>query len=267
MNSKEKFLRRFEEGYHICVGLDTDISKVPKYLLALENPILEFNKRIIDAFKKDTAAFKINFAFYEVHGHKGLETLKKTVELVPDNIPVIGDAKRGDIGNTAKMYAESLFDFYKFDAVTLHPYMGFDSVQPFLEYSDKISFILGLTSNQSSKDFEKLKISGNRFLFQEVIEKTNEWNVNENCGIVFGATNPKELKENMDRLRDLIVLLPGVGAQGGTLEEVTPVFKEVNHNNYLINISRSLIYADSSEKFAEVAYTKLLEYNDVVRII
>lgn len=267
MNSKEKFIERFEKGYHICVGLDTDILKIPKHLLASENPMLEFNKMIIDAVKEDAAAFKINLAFYEVHGHKGLETLKKTVELVPENIPVIGDAKRGDIGNTAKMYAESLFDFYKFDAVTLHPYMGSDSVRPFLEYKNQISFLLGLTSNQSSEDFEKLKISDNGFLFQKVIEKTNEWNVNENCGIVFGATNPKELKDNIDRLKDLIVLLPGVGAQGGTLEEVVPVFNEAEHTKFLINVSRSLIYADSTEKFAEVSKSKLIEYNNSVRMI
>lgn len=267
MNSKEKFIRRFEKGYHICVGLDTDISKIPEHLHASENPMLSFNKKIIDAVKDSVAAFKINLAFYEVYGHRGLETLKKTIELIPDDIPVIGDAKRGDIGNTAKMYAESLFDFYEFDAVTLHPYMGYDSVRPFLEYKNKISFVLGLTSNKSSEDFEKLEISGSGFLYQKVIEKTNEWNLNENCGIVFGATNPKELKENIDKLKDLIVLLPGVGAQGGTLEDVVPVFKEASHTKFLINVSRSLIYADSSDKFAEVLHNKMNEYNNSVTMI
>lgn len=268
MKSKEKFLARFDEGLHICVGLDTDIKKIPKHLLNSNDPILEFNKQIIDATKVLAAAYKINLAFYEVYGYKGLETLEKTIDYVPGNIPIIGDAKRGDIGNTAKMYAQSLYDYYKFDSVTLHPYMGYDSVQPFIDYLDKISFILALTSNESSSDFEKLKLASEKYLFQNVIEKIKNWNNNSNCGVVFGATNPVELKENISSLDELFVLLPGVGSQGGSIKDVVPIFKSAGHSKFLINVSRALIYSDNSNQFAKVANDKILDYNrEIAKLI
>ena len=176
MTAQEKLRKRINEGFHICVGLDSDISKLPKHLLYKENPILEFNKIIIEATYKEAVAFKINFAFYENWGIEGLETLEKTIEFIGEEVLIIADAKRGDIGNTSKKYAESVFDYFKCDAVTLHPYMGFDSIEPFISYKDKISFILGLTSNSSSSDFEKQMLQNGKYLYQEVISKTNEWN-------------------------------------------------------------------------------------------
>lgn len=249
MTAQEKFLKKTSTGFHICVGLDSDINKIPQYLLSQQNPILEFNKIIIENTYQDAAAYKINFAFYEKDGSKGFDTIHQTIELIPKDVLTIADAKRGDIGNTSQMYAQSIFDHFNFDAVTLHPYMGFDSLSPFLEYRNKLNFILALTSNSGSSDFEKQKLSSGQFLYQRVIEKVNEWNAKQNCGIVFGATNLDELEENITLFHQLPVLLPGVGAQGGNLEEVAKVFSNHNNKNFLINISRALIYCDNSEDF------------------
>lgn len=261
MTSFEKLNNSVNKGLHICVGLDSDINKIPKFLLKETDPIFEFNRRIIDSTLDIACAYKINLAFYEKDGVKGVESLIKTLELFPKDAFVIGDAKRGDIGNTSQMYAEALFDHFEFDASTLHAYMGLDSIKPFLDYQDKMNFILALTSNPSNADFEKLKLEDGSFLYHKVIEKVHNWNENKNCGIVFGATNSEELKQNMNLIGDLPVLLPGVGAQGGSLEDVVSTFKSANQNRYIVNVSRGLIYADSSEKFADVCRQKLLEYN------
>jgi orotidine-5'-phosphate decarboxylase len=262
MNAAEKFVNKFNEGKHICVGLDTDIEKIPSFLLTEADPVFIFNKMIIEHTANQAASYKINLAFYETNGIKGIESLDKTLEVIPDNIPVIGDAKRGDIGNTAKMYAKALFEYYNFDASTLNPLMGRDSVQPFLDYGDKINFLLGLTSNSGADDFEKLKLENGKFLFQEIIEKTKTWG--ENVGFVFGATNLSELRNNIDLLGDSIVLLPGIGAQGGSLEDVVGAFREKNFSNFIINISRGLIYLDSTNLFAVKAGKKLEEFNNKV---
>jgi len=263
MTAQEKQLARFEKGFHICVGLDTDIEKIPKHLLSSVNPVLEFNKRIIEATAADASAFKVNFAFYERDGIVGLQNLLETIQLIPEDIPIIGDAKRGDIGNTSQMYAKAVFESFHCDAVTLHPYMGIDSVQPFLDYSDKISYILALTSNKSSADFEKLKLLENEYVYESIISKTNHWNTNKNCGIVFGATNPEELKSSIENFGDLFVLLPGVGAQGGSLEDGVNIFNSKNNPRFLVNVSRGLIYADGSEYFAETAANKLKKFNKI----
>ena len=262
MSAKEKFLSMFDKERHICVGLDTDITKIPSFLLAESDPIFIFNKMIIEHTFEQAAAYKINLAFYESNGKKGIESLDKTLEIIPKNIPVIGDAKRGDIGNTAKMYAKAIFDYYNFDATTLNPLMGRDSVQSFLDYSEKINFILGLTSNGGAEDFEKLELANGKFLFQEIIEKTKSWG--ENIGFVFGATNLLELRDNIGLLRNSLVLLPGIGAQGGSLEEVISVFREENFSEFIINISRGLIYLDNTNLFAEKAGQKLAELNNKV---
>lgn len=267
MKAIEKFNSKINKQLHIAVGLDSDIAKIPEHLKACENPVLEFNKIIIENTAEFANSYKINLAFYESEGIKGLETLEKTLELIPDDVLVIGDAKRGDIGNTSQMYAQSIFDHFNFDAITLHPYMGFDSVSPFLDYADKLHFILALTSNKGSADFEKLKIDDGDYLFQKVIKKVHEWNENKNAGIVFGATNPDELKENMPLIGQLPVLLPGVGAQGGSLEDVVETFKSFNSKNFLINVSRGLIYADSTENFGNVTKEKLKEYNQKIQDI
>lgn len=265
MTAQEKLKSRNDKGYHICVGLDTDIKKIPQHLLTLEDPVFEFNKALIENTKGTAASYKLNLAFYESEGVAGFSALEKTMELIPDDILVIGDAKRGDIGNTSRMYAKAMFDEFKFDSTTLHPYMGFDSIEPFLEYEDKINFVLALTSNSSSADFEKKKLSNGKYLFQEVISKCSYWNQNKNVGIVFGATNSDELKENVESFEELVVLLPGVGAQGGSLEDVVLTFSKANKNSYLINVSRALIYAGSDENFGEAAKKKLDEYNEIIK--
>lgn len=267
MNALEKFRNKTAAGMHICVGLDTDIKKIPAYLLGNPDPILEFNRIIIESTVSNACAYKLNFAFYEKYGAKGIESLNKTLELIPSDILTIADTKRGDIGNTSELYAQAIFDHFNFDSVTLHPYMGFDSLSPFLNYKDKINFILALTSNSGSVDFEKQKLTNGKYLYQLVIEKVNQWNTSSNCGIVFGATNSEELKENISSFDSLPVLLPGVGTQGGSLEEVVRTFTEHQNNNFLINVSRALIYADHTSKFGDLVNKSLENLNKEIRTI
>lgn len=262
MNARQKLVNQIRKGNHIAVGLDSDISRIPMHLHTSQDPILEFNKIIIDNTVEHAASYKINFAFYEKDGESGYETLKKTIDYIPAEKLIIGDAKRGDIGNTSEMYALSIFNYFQLDAVTLHPYMGFDSVEPFLKYEDKLNFILALTSNKGSMDFEKLKLADGQFLYQKVIEKVLEWNKNKNCGIVFGATNKEELEDNVSSFGDLPVLLPGIGAQGGSLEDVIRIFNSAQKNNYIINISRSLIYKDNSEDFGKAVFEEIKSFNE-----
>ncbi len=249
MTAREKLLNKFNQKKHICVGLDTDLQKIPKYFLDEKEPILAFNKTVIEATAKSAAAYKLNFAFYEKFGPKGFELISETLKFIPDDVLTIADAKRGDIGNTSEMYAKAIFDELNFDSVTLHPYMGYDSLQPFLKYKDKVHFILALTSNKGAMDFENQLLADGKFLYQKVIEKVTEWNTDKNCGIVFGATKIEDLKQNISSFNDLIVLLPGVGAQGGNLDEVTEAFEFAGNINYLINVSRALLYCDDSIAF------------------
>ena len=264
MTAREKLEKKFDKNFHICVGLDTDINKIPKHLLSEKDPVLEFNKIIIESTAEFAACYKINFAFYERFGAKGFAALAQTLELIPKDILVIADAKRGDIGNTSEMYAKAVFDELKFDSITLHPYMGFDSLQPFLDYKEKLNFILALTSNKGAIDFEKQKLENEKFLFQQVIEKASQWNENKNCGIVFGATKIDELKENITSFVDLVVLLPGVGAQGGSLEDVAATFNQHENKNYLVNISRALLYCDGSKEFNKHVTELIKSYNQSV---
>ncbi|MHC1736794.1 MAG: orotidine-5'-phosphate decarboxylase [Ignavibacteriaceae bacterium] len=257
MNSKEKLSEIIKSGKHICVGLDSDPQLIPGFLLKYTDPVFEFNKIIVDATIEWAGAYKFNFAFYEGNGIRGYETLKKSIEYIGDRGFIIGDAKRGDIGNTSKMYAKSLFEYFGVDASTINPYMGFDSVEPFLLYPEKINFLLVLTSNKGSNDFQKLKTDSGRFLYQEVLKKINEWNVNENCGIVFGATHPGELEINLPEMKNLPLLIPGVGAQGGDLSSLAGLLKRSNHNNFLINSSRGIIYKDNTENFGESAKAEI----------
>ena len=263
MTSQEKIISKNNEGKFICVGLDTDITKIPAFLRDKPDGVFKFNQSIIEATKDFAAAYKINFAFYEREGAKSISELEKTVDLIPQDILSIADAKRGDIGNTSEMYAKSVYEHFKFDSVTLHPYMGKDSLQPFLDFTDKINFILVLTSNPGANDFEKLKLTGGKFLYQNVLQKVNEWNENHNCGIVFGATNLNELKSNIKDFGNLSVLLPGVGAQGGSLENISETFNRINRKNYIVNVSRAIIYKSSVENFAEVAREELISLNNI----
>ena len=265
ISAASKLTNKTNNGLHICVGLDSDLKKLPAHLLSDKNPLLEFNKIVIENSYKDASAYKINFAFYEKFGSQGFDIISQTLELIPDDVLTIADAKRGDIGNTSEMYAESIFDHFNFDAVTLHPYMGHDSLSPFLEYKDKLNFILALTSNSGSADFEKLRLEGGTFLYQNVIQKVSEWNQHKNCGIVFGATNSEELKMNISSFDGLPVLLPGVGVQGGSLDDVVRIFSEAKNQNYIVNISRSLIYSDSTKNFGEVLNKTLKSYNHSVQ--
>jgi orotidine-5'-phosphate decarboxylase len=260
MTAREKLNNKLSAGLHVCVGLDTDFSKIPEYFKKEPNPVLAFNRTVIENTKDYAAAYKINFAFYEKDGIEGIKNLIETIKLIPDDLLIIADAKRGDIGNTSRMYAESVFNYFNCDAVTLHPYMGFDSLQPFFEFEDKLNFILALTSNPGSADFEKLELNDGRFLYNAVIEKANEWNIHNNIGLVFGATNSSELGRAIDSFGDMPVLLPGVGAQGGSYEDVLAIFGNKGKSNFIVNISRGLIYCDPTDKFPETLREKILSY-------
>jgi len=261
MKALEKLRLKNDEGKFICIGLDTDINKIPRHLLNHPSPIKEFNKSIIEETAQYAAAYKLNFAFYEVLGSEGFDIMKETLSLIPKDILTIGDAKRGDIGNTSEMYAKSVFEHFNFDSLTVNPYMGKDSVLPFLKYSEKIIFFLALTSNPGSEDFEKLELKSGGFLFQQIISKINQWNSSANCGIVFGATKSSELKDNINLFNDLPVLLPGIGAQGGDIEDIVPVFKTAERKNFILNISRGIIYKDNTENFAKAAGHELMLLN------
>jgi len=264
MTAFQKLNSANESGKYICVGLDTDPKKLPSHLYSLKNPVVEFNKRIIESTKDTAAAYKLNLAFYESEGIAGLENLEETLSFIPDNILTIADGKRGDIGNTSSLYARSIFEHFKFDSATLNPYMGKDSLEPFLDYKEKMNFILALTSNPGSADFQKQQLKNGDFLYQEVIKKIHNWNKNSNCGIVFGATNLNELKENLDLIDDLPMLIPGVGAQGGSLQEVTKTLFTVKKYSFLINVSRGIVQKSLGEDFEKVAKNELLSLNQTI---
>jgi orotidine-5'-phosphate decarboxylase len=263
MTSQEKILKKNDQEKFICVGLDTDINKIPKFLQNDSDGVFKFNESIIDATKDYAAGYKINFAFYERAGSEGINELERTIELIPTDILSIADAKRGDIGNTSEMYAKSVYEHFGFDAVTLHPYMGKDSLQPFLDFIDKMNFVLVLTSNPGANDFEKLELKNGGFLYQNILQSVNTWNENNNCGIVFGATKLEELKTNITSFNNLSVLLPGIGAQGGSLEDVSKTFNDNKRKNYLVNVSRSIIYKSSGEDFAEAARNEIIALNKI----
>ncbi len=253
MDFTEKFLTACrQQNSLVCVGLDTELSKIPAFLKTSADPIFEFNKAIIDATAPFVAAYKPNLAFYEALGTKGLIALEKTVRYIPDGILKIADAKRGDIGNTSRLYAKAFFEYFKFDALTISPYLGSDSVAPFIEDASKGVFILCLTSNSGSKDFQYFS-NGEQKLYMEVAQKINSWNAKKNCGLVIGATHPNELKELREIVPDLPVLIPGIGAQGGDLELSVRYGTNKNGELALFNSSRGIIYKSSGEDFASAA--------------
>jgi len=235
----------------LCVGLDTDIQKIPAHLKALPDAVFQFNRQIIDATKDLCVAYKINTAFYEALGVKGWEALEKTVRYIPETHFTIADAKRGDIGNTSDQYAKAFFEMIPFDAVTVAPYMGSDSVKPFLNYKNKWTIVLGLTSNKGSEDFQQQKI-GEQFLYEEVIRKTSEWGTDENLMFVVGATKAVDLSLIRKIIPSHFLLIPGVGAQGGSLSEVCKYGLNADCG-LLINASRAIIYAGHDENFASQA--------------
>jgi orotidine 5'-phosphate decarboxylase subfamily 2 len=249
----------------LCVGLDTDGGKLPKFLLeSSKNPLLDFNKEIIDATKDLVCAYKLNMAFYEVAGKKGFEALEKTIQYISHDILIVLDGKRNDIGNTAQKYAQSLFDTLKADAVTINPYLGKDAVSPFLEYTEKCSFILCRTSNPSAGDFQDLLVSSTP-VYQIVAKKIREWNANMNCGAVVGATYPAELKTVRTILGDEIpILIPGVGKQGGDIEKTVRNGTNARGEMALINSSREIIFAGEQQDFAEQSRKKAESLRDTI---
>ncbi|MDR2431417.1 MAG: orotidine-5'-phosphate decarboxylase [Candidatus Margulisbacteria bacterium] len=223
----------------VCIGLDPDLDRLPKQYRADAEPILGFNQYIIDATKDSAACYKPNLAFYEMHGLRGLKALTATLKYIPAEIPVILDAKRGDIGSTSRAYAKAVFEEFGADAVTLAPYMGGDSLAPFLEYQENYSFILCLTSNAGARDFQKPK------LYKKVAAKIQEWHSRYgNCGAVAGATHPEDIASIREIIPEAFLLIPGVGAQGGDLEHTVRAAGNKNHSGFIINSSRGIIYAD-----------------------
>jgi orotidine-5'-phosphate decarboxylase len=247
----------------LCVGLDTDIEKIPEFLLKEDDPIFSFNKRIINSTSDLVCAYKPNLAFYESQGVKGWEALKKTCEYIPKDVPIILDAKRGDIGNTSRMYAQAIFEDLKGDAVTVSPYLGEDSISPFLAYENKCAFILCLTSNKGAEDFQ-LQESNNKPLYEIVAEKILSWNQKSNCGLVVGATFPEQLKRIREIVGKLPILIPGIGAQKGDVEKTVRFGTDDQGNLAVINSSRGIIFASSGEDFADSARAKAKELRDSI---
>ena len=250
MTRKELILQIKSKRSFLCVGLDPDINKIPKYLLDLEDPIFEFNKQIINATKDLCVAYKPNIAFYESMGVSGWNSLKKTLDYIPENIFTIADAKRGDIGNTSKMYAKLFFKNLNFDAITVSPYMGSDSVIPFLKYNHKWVVLLSLTSNNGSLDFQKTKDEEGKQLYEKVLETSRKWGTNKNMMYVVGANRSEQLSEVRVIIPNHFLLVPGVGAQGGSLEEVAK-YGMNDECGLLVNSSRGIIYASTEIDFAE----------------
>jgi orotidine-5'-phosphate decarboxylase len=245
---------------YLCVGLDTDLTKIPQHLQSHPDAIFEFNKAIIDATLPHCVSYKINTAFYEAMGVKGWEAIERTVNYIPDTHFKIADAKRGDIGNTSTQYARAFFEAMNFDAVTVAPYMGEDSVRPFLEYEGKWAIVLGLTSNKGANDFElKQLVSDNgethlraEFLYERVLRSVAKWGTPENLMFVVGATQPEEFINIRSIIPDHFLLVPGVGAQGGSLKDISE--KAMNSDcGLLVNASRAVIYASGKEDFATEA--------------
>jgi len=242
----------------LCVGLDTDMNKIPKHLLGEEDPMFAFNKAIIDATKDYTVAYKINTAFYEAYGVKGWECMGKTLDYIPKNIFTIADAKRGDIGNTSEQYARTFFETYPYDSVTVAPYMGADSVQPFLKFENKWAIVLGLTSNAGSADFQ-LQQCGDELLYEKVLRTVAGWGTPENIMFVIGATRKEQLQHVRKMLPEHFFLIPGVGAQGGDVPTVCENTLN-NDGGILINVSRGIIYQGNDTDFAVRAEAAAKEY-------
>lgn len=256
----------FEKRSYLCVGLDTDLSKIPRHLLSKPDPVFTFNKAIIDATKDLCVAYKVNTAFYEAQGVEGWQAMEKTVNYIGDKHFKIADAKRGDIGNTSDQYAKAFFDTLPFDAITVAPYMGKDSVQPFLKYYGKWAIVLGLTSNQGANDFEFKKMARedtrhgvDEFLYERVLKTVSAWGNEENLMFVIGATHPDEFTHVRKLTPHHFYLVPGVGAQGGSLKEISEKAMTTDCG-ILVNASRAIIYAGENENFADEARAIAQQY-------
>jgi orotidine-5'-phosphate decarboxylase len=266
MNRKELIVQIKEKQSFLCIGLDTDIKKIPPHLLELEDPIFEFNKQIIEATKDLCVAYKPNIAFYEGMGISGWNSLQKTLDYIPNDILTIADAKRGDIGNTSNMYAKAFFENMNFDAVTVTPYMGEDSVRPFLEFENKWVVLLALTSNKGGLDFQKIESKDGKKLFQQVLETSKSWGTDENMMYVVGATRAEEFSEIRKIIPNHFLLVPGVGAQGGNIQDVAK-YGMNKDCGLLVNSSRGIIYAGSDADFAEKAKVEAKKLQQEMAVI
>jgi orotidine-5'-phosphate decarboxylase len=263
MNRAELVHQIQSKKSYLCVGLDTDIQKIPKHLLSFPDPVFEFNKQIINATKDFCVSYKINTAFYEALGLKGWEAMQKTVAYIPSTHFKIADAKRGDIGNTSTQYAKAFFETMNFDAITVAPYMGEDSVKPFLEFKDKWAIILGLTSNSGAKDFE-LQKSGDELLYEKVLQTVSRWGTTENLMFVIGATQANEFEKIRTLTPEHFYLVPGVGAQGGSLKDISE--KAMTKDcGILVNVSRAVIYASDKGDFCDKAAYVAKKYQELMR--
>ncbi|HSI90047.1 MAG TPA: orotidine-5'-phosphate decarboxylase [Adhaeribacter sp.] len=254
MTQEQLFGQIKSKRSYLCIGLDTDIQKIPKHLLKMEDPVFEFNRQIVEATSDLCVAYKPNIAFYEALGPAGWETLQKTVAILPENCFSIADAKRGDIGNTSELYAKAFFETYNFDSVTVAPYMGEDSVKPFLNHEGKWVILLALTSNAGSRDFQLLNTrpGTEEMLFETVLKTSSQWGDASQLMYVVGATQTAYIEKVRAQVPDHFLLVPGVGAQGGSLSDIS----RSGMNKYcglLVNSSRQIIYASSGEDFAEKA--------------
>ena len=268
MNRQQLINEIFTKKTFLCVGLDTDINKIPAHLKNEDDPIFAFNKAIIDATAPYCVAYKPNLAFYECYGLKGMLAFEKTIQYIKENHPnhfIIADAKRGDIGNTSKMYAQTFFEEYNLDSVTVAPYMGEDSVKPFLEYDGKWVILLALTSNKGSHDFQLTEDNQGERLFEKVLKKSQEWGTTENLMYVVGATQGTMFEDIRRMAPEHFLLVPGVGAQGGSLQEVCK-YGMTKDCGLLVNSSRGIIYASADTDFAEVAAVKAKELQEEMAV-
>jgi orotidine-5'-phosphate decarboxylase len=242
----------------LCVGLDTDWRAIPESLACEKNPVVAFNRAIIDATKDLACAYKLQMAYYEAYGERGYAAVQETLSQIPEHILTIGDVKRGDIGATSEKYAFAYQEMFGFDAITINPLMGFDAAEPFLRREDRGVFFLGLTSNPGAQDFEYLDLANGKKLYEEITDKVREWNEpKKNAGLVVGATKPQELRALRERAPELPFLIPGVGTQGGTMEEV----KAANGDGFaIVNVSRGIIAASKGPDFAEAARAAAMKY-------
>ena len=248
----------------VCVGLDTDPQLLPDHLRDSKDGVLEFNRRIIEATRDLVCAYKPNLAFYEALGSRGWDILNDTLALIPREVVTIGDGKRGDIGNTAEQYAKALFDNLHFDALTINAYMGYDAVEPFIRNSERGVFILALTSNPGSKDFQRQKI-GTKPLYEKVVRSSVKWNTGGNIGLVVGANHPKELQTVRSLAPTMPILIPGIGKQGGDLRSSIRYGCDKNGELAIINSSRAILYASAERDFADAARRETIKLRDEIR--
>jgi orotidine-5'-phosphate decarboxylase len=247
----------------LCIGLDTDWRTIPEFLHRSENPVLTFNQMIVDATSDIACGYKLNMAYYESYGEAGFYAAHRTMSRIPSHLITIGDVKRGDIGATSEQYSFAYQEMFGFDAITINPLMGYDSVEPYLRREEQAVFFLGLTSNPGAKDFEYLELANGKKLYEEVTDQVREWNkAKKNCGLVVGATKPEELRALRERAPELPFLIPGIGTQGGSLEAVL----EANGTApALINVSRAVAGASRKEDFAEAARAAALKIVEQMR--